>query len=82
MSSTKKQGDKEALFLAEKNKIMAALAAATSKEEFKERLKAIKAPQHQNIKDEEVSSSSNYFRVMKTIATEYWTDWHKNSIIR
>ena len=34
VSLAEKQGDKEALFLAEKNKIMATLPAATSKEKF------------------------------------------------
>ena len=58
----KKKGDKEPLFLAEKNKIMATMTAATLKEEFEEHLRAVKAPQPQNIKDEEMSSSSNYLQ--------------------
>ena len=50
--------EKESAFLTE---IMVVLVAATSKEEFKERLKAVQAPQSQNIQDKEASNSNNYF---------------------
>ena len=43
MSPAEKKGEKEALFLVEKNKIMVALAVATSEEEFEKRLKAVRA---------------------------------------
>ena len=59
-SPVEKQWEKEAVFLAEKQKIIAALAIATSEEEFKERLRVMRTPQSSNIQDEEASSSTNY----------------------
>ena len=50
---------------------MAVLDAATSEEEFEERLRAVWAPQPKEIQDEEAFSSSNYLQVVKMIATEY-----------
>ena len=62
VSPVEKQGEKEALFLVEKQKIMAALAATTSQEEFEKRLRAMQTTQPSNIQDEEASSSSNYLQ--------------------
>ena len=41
---------------------MAILIAATSEEEFEERLKAVRTPQPSNVQDEEASSSTNYLQ--------------------
>ena len=53
VSSVENQGEKEAFFLVEKQKMKATLAVATSEEEFEERLR---------VQDEETSSSSNYLQ--------------------
>ncbi|KAJ1391100.1 polyprotein [Sesbania bispinosa] len=60
-----KEAEKEALFLPEKQKIMAELASATSQQEFEERSKKVRSVQDVNAQeesDERTSQSNPYLR--------------------
>ena len=70
VSLDEKQGEKEALFLAEKQKIMAALAAATSEEEFEERSRVMRAHNQKKFKMKKPLALAIISKVMKMIVTE------------
>ena len=53
---------------------MAILATVMSEEEFEEQLRAVRAPQPQNIRDKEASSSSNYLQSNEDDCLTYWTN--------